>query len=509
VNAAREEKGQGMTSTLELSDGTRVSAASHAFLTAGPVPHVIDGADVLSQAGAERDVLNPSTGGRVATATSGDATDVDIAVAAARRAFDDGRWRAMPPAARQARLLRLADLIDEHTSTLGELDTLDAGILRRWADYVAQYSVSSLRYFAGWTTKLAGALPPAGPDYVVQERIEPVGVVAVIKPWNGPAAIFAQAAPALAVGNSVIVKPAEHTPLSATLLGRLALEADIPPGVLNSIHGDGVVGAALVDHPGVHRLSFTGSVATGRRIAETAARSFKRANLELGGKSPVIVYDDADLDLAADAATRAVWNNSGQVCTAGSRTLVQRGIYDEFLARAVSLSQDLTVGNAFDDATDLGPLVTADQLKKVQEYVAIGRQEGAEVCYEGSVDPAAPGNYQAPVIFGGVRNDMTIAREEIFGPVMSVIPFDDEAEALRLANETEYGLAAGVFTRDIGRAQRAADALDVGTVWTNCYQVTDAAVSFGGAKNSGYGRSLGRPALDEYTRRKSVWSKTY
>ena len=497
------------TATHELADGTRVSEANHAFLTRGTVPHVIDGADVLSRAGGERDVLNPSTGGKVATATSGDESDVDLAVGAARAAFDDGRWRSMPPAGRQQRLLRLADLIDAHAATLGELDTLDAGILRRWADYVAQYSATSLRYFAGWTDKLSGALPPTGPEYVVQERILPVGVVAVIKPWNGPAAIFAQAAPALAVGNSVIVKPAEHTPLSATLLGRLALEADIPPGVLNIVHGDGLVGAALVAHPGVDRLSFTGSVATGRRIAETAARTFKRANLELGGKSPVIVYDDADLDLAAEAATRAVWNNSGQVCTAGSRTLVQRTIYDEFVARAVAVSQGLRVGDAFADSTDLGPLVTADQLAKVREYVELGRQEGAEVVYEGSVDATAGGNYQAPVIFAGVRNDMTIAREEIFGPVMSVIPFDDEAEALRLANETEYGLAAGVFTRDIGRAQRAADALDVGTVWTNCYQVTDAAVSFGGAKSSGYGRSLGRPALDEYTRRKSVWSKTY
>lgn len=499
-----------MTVQIEtLPDGTEISPAGHSFVTRGTVPHVIDGEEAGSLSGAERDVVNPSTGRTIGSVARGAAEDLDRAVRSASRAFADGRWARIAPQERERRLLRLADLIDQHTAVLGDLDTLDAGILRRWSDYVAQYSVSSLRYFAGWASKLAGDVPPVGPDFVVQERIEPVGVVGVIKPWNGPAAIFAQAAPALVAGNSVIVKPAEHTPLTATYLGLLALEAGIPPGVLNIVHGDGVVGSALVEHPGVNRLSFTGSVATGRRLAAAAAQTFKKVNLELGGKSPILIFPDADLELAAQMATSAVWNNSGQVCTAGTRTLVHRSVYQEFLDEAVRITSDLSVGDAFDARADLGPLITPEQLARVRQYVRIGCEEGAVLRYEGAVGDASGGNYQGPVIFADVHNGMRIAQEEIFGPVMSVIPFDDEKEALGIANQTEYGLAAGVFTRDIGRAQRAANALDVGTVWTNCYQVTDAAVSFGGAKNSGYGRSLGRPALEEYTRRKTVWSRAY
>jgi aldehyde dehydrogenase (NAD+) len=494
-------------SRVEL-DGAQVAPEAAEFIRGGIVPHVIDGERRMSVGGGERDIVNPSTGTVFGRAADGDAEDLDRAVAAARRAFEDGRWRLLTPREREARLHRLADMLVAHAEIIGDLDALDAGILRRYASYIAQYSASALRYFAGWPTKLAGQLPPVGPEYVVQERIEPIGVMGVIKPWNGPAAIFAQVAPALAAGNSVVLKPAEHTPLSATYMALLALEAGIPPGVFNVVHGDGKVGAALVAHPGVNRLSFTGSVATGRALAAAAARTFKKVNLELGGKSPVLVFPDADLETAVAAATRTVWNNSGQVCTAGTRTLVHRDIYDDFVKASIELSSDLPVGPAFDPTSELGPLITPEQLAKVRRYVEIGQAEGATLQLAGT--PAATGgNYHAPVIFSDVRNDMTIAREEIFGPVMSIIPFDDEAEAYHLANESEFGLAAGVFTTDIARANRAADALDAGTVWINCYQVTDAAVSYGGAKASGYGRSLGAPALEEYTRRKSVWSRNY
>ncbi|MGC9667595.1 aldehyde dehydrogenase family protein [Planosporangium sp. 12N6] len=486
-----------------------MSTAAHAFLTAGVIGHIIDGQSVLSASGATRDILNPSTGSRIGSVAAGGAEDLDRAVRAARAAFADGRWSRLVPRERERRLRRLGELVEEHASVIGDLDSLDAGILRRYADYIAQYSAAALHYFAGWPTKMAGRMPPVGPDFVVQERVEPVGVIGVIKPWNGPAAIFAQVAPALAAGNSVVLKPAEHTPLSAAYMANLALEAGIPPGVFNVVHGDAVVGIAMVEHPGINRLSFTGSVATGRALAAVAAKTFKKVNLELGGKSPVLVFSDADIPAAVRAATGTVWNNSGQVCTAGTRTFVQRSIYQEFVDEAVRLSENLRVGHAFDGSTDLGPLITPAQLAKVRAYIEQGTAEGATLRLEGSSAGPAGGNYQGPVIFADVRNDMTIAREEIFGPVMSIIPFEDEQEAYALANDSEFGLAAGVFTTDIARANRAADALDVGTVWINCYQVTDAAVSYGGAKHSGYGRSLGSPALEEYTRRKSVWSRNY
>ncbi|MEI2711826.1 MAG: aldehyde dehydrogenase family protein [Nocardioides sp.] len=495
------------TSSVEF-DGSQLSSAAADFIGAGVVPHVIDGESRGSVAGGERAMVNPSTGRTFGAVANGTAEDLDSAVKAARRAFDDGRWRRLAPREQEARLHRLADLLVEHGEVIGDLDALDAGILRRYASFIAQYSANALRYFAGWPTKLVGQLPPVGPEYVVQERVEPIGVMGVIKPWNGPGAIFAQVAPALAAGNSVVLKPAEHTPLSATYMAMLALEAGIPPGVFNVVHGDGVVGSAMVAHPGINRLSFTGSVGTGRALAAAAAQTFKKVNLELGGKSPVLIFPDADLEAAAAAATRSVWNNSGQVCTAGTRTLVHRDIHDDFVRACVELSQALPVGNAFDPESELGPLITPEQLAKVRHYVELGQSEGATLEHEGEV-PASGGNIQAPVIFSGVRNQMTIAREEIFGPVMSILSFEDEGEAYRLANDTEFGLAAGVFTTDIARANRAAEALDAGTVWINCYQVTDAAVSYGGAKASGYGRSLGGPALEEYTRRKSVWSRNY
>lgn len=496
------------TSARPTLDVLALSAATRQFLGRDVVGHVIEGEETLSIEGATRAVVNPSDGGQIATVAAGDAADLDRAVRSARAAFEDGRWSRLVPRERERRLRRLGDLVEAHAGTIGDLDSLDAGILRRYADHIAQFSANALHYYAGWSTKLAGALPPVGPDFVVQERLEPIGVMGVIKPWNGPGAIFAQVAPALAAGNSVVLKPAEHTPLSASYLAGLALEAGIPPGVFNVVHGDRVVGGALVDHPGVQRLSFTGSVATGRALAAAAAKTFKKVNLELGGKSPVMVFQDADLREAAQAATKAVWNNSGQVCTAGARTLVHRSVYDDFVQEAVAATRALKVGHAFDSSSDLGPLITPEQLAKVRSYVEIGKAEGAVASYEGSV-PAGTGNYQAPVIFSRVANDMTIAREEIFGPVMCILPFDDEDDAYRIANASEFGLAAGVFTRDIARAHRAANALDVGTVWINCYQVTDAAVSYGGAKGSGYGRSLGQPALEEYTRRKAVWSRSY
>jgi acyl-CoA reductase-like NAD-dependent aldehyde dehydrogenase len=337
-------------------------------------------------------------------------------------------------------------------------------------------------------------------------RRDPIGVVAIIVPWNGPTAVIAFVAAALAAGNSVVLKPAPQTPLSAYVLGKLCLEAGIPDGVVNVLQGAGAAGAGLVNHRNVDKISFTGSVATGKAIAAAAAQQLKKVSLELGGKSPFIVFGDADVEAAAQGAMSAVWSNSGQVCTAGTRTLVHRSIYDAFVEAVVSASRDVRVGSAFDEQTQMGPLISAHQLAVVEEYVTIGVDEGADLVLGGSRSPGE-GYLHEPTIFTGVRSDMRIAQEEIFGPVMSLLPFDSEEEAYALANDVEFGLAAGVWTKDLDRAHRATRALRTGSVWINSFQLADASVPYGGIKQSGYGRVLGGEGLDDFLVTKSVWTK--
>jgi acyl-CoA reductase-like NAD-dependent aldehyde dehydrogenase len=469
--------------------------------------HVIDGEVVPSLDGATMPVIDPATGEQVATAAAGSAADVERAVQSARAAFDDGRWRYLPPLEQERRLRALAALIAEHADELAELDVIDSGLLRTYAGFIVQFAVDGIDYYSGWPSKLHGRIPAVPHEFAVYQVREPIGVFGTIIPWNGPVAGASFGAYPLAAGNSVVLKPAEQTPMTAVLIAELALEAGIPPGVFNVVQGTGeTVGAELVAHPEVDAVSFTGSGPTGRAIQAAAAARVKRVSLELGGKSPLIIFPDADLKAASAAAMMGVWGASGQVCTCSTRVLVHESVHDQVADRIVEQSRAIRLGGGFDPDADMGPVVSAAQLERIQRYVQIGRDEGAALALGGSRH-GDRGYFHEPTVFTGVRNEMTIAQEEIFGPVMSLLTFSSEEEAYRIANDVEYGLAAGVWTNDISRAHRATRALRVGTVWVNTYQMVNPAVPYGGVKQSGHGRNLGEASLDEFTQTKSVWMK--
>jgi phenylacetaldehyde dehydrogenase len=495
-----------MTATTEAS-AYPISAATRRELDRPLFGHFIDGEVVESIEGGTMPVIDPANGEEVATAAAGTAADVDRAARSARAAFEDGRWRFLAPLEKERRLRRLATLLSERADVFIELDVIDCGFLRDVAFYINQFSVEGIEYYAGWPSKLRGTVPAVPHELAVYEFKEPIGVVGAIIPWNGPTAGASMAVFALCAGNSVVLKPAEQTPMTAVLLAELAIEAGIPPGAFNVVQGTGeTVGAALVEHPEVNSIFFTGSVATGMAIQAAAAKHVKRVGLELGGKSPLIIFPDADLELAAATAMGGVWGGSGQFCTCGTRVMVHGKVHDELVGAVVESSKDLKIGGGFDPEANIGPLITAQQLERVHGYVSIGRDEGAQLALGGE-RVGERGFFHQPTVFTDVRNDMRIAQEEIFGPVMSVLRFEDEEEVYRWANDTQYGLAAGVFTNDLSRAHRAVRALNAGTVWVNTYQLTYPSVSYGGFKHSGHGRMLGEAHLDELTRTKSVWMK--
>jgi aldehyde dehydrogenase (NAD+) len=462
---------------------------------------------VPSASGKTFPTINPSTGEEICQIAEADAADVEKAVKAAREAFNRGAWRKMAASERGRLLNRLADLMEQNADELARLESLDNGkpfSIALAVDVPA--SVSCYRYFAGWADKIHGKTIPIDGDYFCYTRHEPVGVVGQIIPWNFPMLMQAwKLAPALAAGNAVVMKPAEQTPLSALRVGELIVEAGFPEGVVNMLPGYGpTAGAAIANHMDVDKVAFTGSTEVGHLIMRAAADSnLKRVTLELGGKSPNIVFADTDLDEAVEGAHFGLFFNHGQCCCAGSRVFVEEKIYDKFVEKSGVRATNRTVGDPFDPKTEQGPQVDEAQFEKVLSYIDSGRSEGAKlVC--GGERVGDKGYFIQPTVFADVQDDMKIAKEEIFGPVMSIIPFKSVDEVVERANRTEYGLAAAVWTRDIKKAHSIADNVRAGTVWVNCYNVLDPRSPFGGFKQSGIGRELGEYGLQQYTEVKSV-----
>ncbi|MBL8134089.1 MAG: aldehyde dehydrogenase family protein [Anaerolineae bacterium] len=466
-----------------------------------------------ARSGQTFETLDPSTGKPLARISSAQSEDVDLAVSAARRTFDSGAWHHnLTPSDRSRLIWRLAELIDAHAPVLAQLDSLDNGKpVGKALKSDVPLSAEHFRYYAGWPTKIEGAtIPVSTPGMLNYTVREPVGVCGLIVPWNYPLLMAAwKIAPALAAGNCIILKPAEQTPLSALYLARLFEEAGFPPGVFNVLTGFGeTAGAALVEHPAVDKIGFTGSVGVAKTIVRSSAASLKRVSLELGGKSPNIVFADADLEQAVVGATWAIFGNNGQSCTAGSRLYIQRGVFDQVLEGVADETAKIRVGMGMSaHQPDLGPVVSQEQLETVMGYIHDGRGSGAETVIGGQRmgGALADGYFIEPTIFVRVQDRMKIAEEEIFGPVVCAMPFDDPAEVLQRANETPFGLAAGLWTRDLSTAHRFAARLQVGTVWINTWGDTDAASPFGGYKQSGHGREMGKDGIDLYSEVKSVW----
>ena len=455
------------------------------------------------------EVINPATGRSFAGVHAAGAGDIDRAVTAARTAFESPEWNGMTPTERGQLLWRVADLIEENADTLAELTTLENG-----KPYLAAkngdipFAAKTFRYYAGWSNKVEGRTPQlsvAGKQFHAYTQYEPVGVVGQIVPWNGPVTAASwKLAPALAAGCASVFKPSEETPLTALKLGELLLEAGLPAGVVNIVPGLGeTAGDAISRHNGIDKIAFTGSTEVGRKILHSATANLKKVSLELGGKSPMFVFADADLEQAVPGAAQAIFNNAGQVCIAGSRLYVEKAIYERVLQGIADFADNIRVGPGMSPDTDMGPLISARQLDRVSRYIDSGCKEGAELV-TGGKRIGAQGYFLEPTIFAETSHDMQILREEIFGPVLSVMRVDDLSDVKNLANDTRYGLAASIWTKDIKRAHRFAAEIKAGLLWINTHGIPDPAVPFGGYKQSGWGRELGWQGIEQYTELKSV-----
>jgi len=494
----------------EMTNIAGLGEAAKSFLArAGKM--LIDGKWVAAASGKTFDVIDPATENVIAKVAEGDKEDIDRAVKAARKAFDDSAWSRMLPSGRERLLLKLADLVEANEEELAQLESVDNGKLVMFAKMVDVHgSVDFLRYMAGWATKIYGttldvSIGIPNTEYQAFTLKQPVGVCGQIIPWNFPLAMAVwKLAPALATGCTCVLKPAEQTPLTALRLGELVLEAGFPPGVVNIVTGYGeTAGAALCKHPGVDKLAFTGSTEVGKLIGKAAVDGLKRFSLELGGKSPVVITEDVSLEMAIPGAANAIFFNQGEVCTAGSRLFIHDKHFDKVVAGVAGIAKGMKLGAGYDPSSQMGPLVSDEQLQRVLGYIDKGRKEGGEVV-AGGARQGNKGYFVQPTVFTGVGPDATLAREEIFGPVVIASPYKSADDIAAMANNTAYGLAASIWSNNLGFAHRLAKRIKAGTVWVNCHNLLDANMPFGGFKQSGIGRENGAAAIETYTETKTV-----